>query len=224
MRLKLTWNDFKARLIGKNLLPQYVGTTESGYHVWAEEGGAFFYAQVSGDDISDFETNYKAGWNASLKNEYGMQIVAPTLDDVRGLYPKKRVYREAVTAGAINFFDYEIDSEKRINGGEYWIAPGDEAKVHNDDFIEFSIIDKNDVLGLFSYYGLSVANGDILELVKFVQNDLVKKGNISEGYHTQLYEGIKGTNRVTFGLFMRVAYDSHGTENLNFLWRLYFYE
>lgn len=157
-------------------------------------------------------------------NDNGDRIFAPTLDDVAGFYPKKRCYKETVVKNTENFFDYEVTSEKRINGGEFWIFPGDESRVHEDDYIEFSIIDKNDVLGLFATYGLSVANGDILELVKFVQNDYVKKGNVADGYHSQLYEGIKGTNRVMAGLFMRVSYSSHGTDDLKFLWRLYYYE
>ena len=123
---------------------------------------------------------------------------------------------------SLNFFDIEVTQEKRICGGEYWIFPGDESNVHADDYVEFSIIDKNDVLGLFSIYGLTVGV-DILELVKFVCTDYVKKGDSSNGYHSRLYEGIKGTNLVTQGLFFRAAYDSNGTANLGFIWRIYYY-
>jgi len=158
------------------------------------------------------------------RNSNGDPIYSPTLDDVMGLYPKKKAYKGVVSPNQVNFFDVEVTQEKRINGGEYWVHPDDVAKVHDDDFVEFSIIDKNDVLGLFSTYGLSVANGDVLELCKFILTDYVKKGNTNDGFHSSLYEGIKGTNLVVQGLFMRVMYDSNGTEAIRWMWRLFYYE
>jgi len=158
------------------------------------------------------------------RNESGDPIYSPTLDDVMGLYPKKKSYKNTAVAGQINFFDIEVTQEKRINGGEYWIHNDDVVNVNDDDYVEFSIIDKNDVLGLFSTYGLNKDNGDILELSKFVLTDYVKKGNPENGYHSQLFEGIKGTNLVRTGLFMRAAYVSNGQSNIRWIWRLYFYE
>jgi hypothetical protein len=178
------------------------------------------------DYILDFEINYKNNCNNVIerKSVDGFQIFAPTLDDVQGLYPKKKMYKNLVTAGSINIFDNEVTSEKKICGGEYWIYPDDVDKIHDDDYVEFAVVDKNDVLGLFSTYGLSVANGDVLELVKFVETDYIIKGDKAGGYHSRLYEGIKGTNTVYAGLFFRCIVHSHGTENFRKLWRCYYYE
>ncbi len=158
------------------------------------------------------------------RNANGDPIYSPTLDDVMGLYPKKKTYKGNVSPNQVNFFDIEVTQEKRINGGEYWVHQDDVLKVHEDDYVEFSIVDKNDVLGLFSTYGLSVANGDVLELCKFILTDYVKKGNSANGFHSSLYEGIKGTNLVVQGLFMRVMYDSNGTDAIRWTWRLFYYE
>ena len=177
------------------------------------------------DEVVDFETNYKAISNKPivLKSVYGSPIYSTTFEDVQGLYPKKKMYKNIVVASQLNFFDIVLEVEKRICGGEYWIVNADSSKVHEDDYIEFSVVDKDNVLGLFALYGLQVGV-DILELCKFVINDYVKKGNDDSGYHTQLYEVVKGTTKVIPGLYYRVSYDSHGTENIGFMWRIYYYE
>lgn len=157
------------------------------------------------------------------RNENGDPIYSPTIDDVMGLYPKKKMYRHAVVAGQINIFDILVDSEKRICGGEYWVELDHVDYVHKDDIVDFKIVDKNNVTGLFDYYGLVVGQ-DVLILSEFVLSDIIRKGSKSNCFYSQLYEGIKGTNKVIQGLFFRVVVDSHGTNDFEFLWRLYFYE
>lgn len=227
--MRLEYSDLKTIVIAKKLLWQYQESfsPKHVYLLYAYDDVHYYEAVINTTaEIEDFEANYKATANQPLatRNDFGAEIVSPTFDDVNGLYPKKKMYKDTAIAGQINFFDIEVTQEKRINGGEYWVHPEDVAKVHDDDYVEFSIIDKNDVLGLFSAYGLNKANGDILELCKFVLTDYVLKGDPDNGYHSELYEGIKGTNVVYTGLFMRAAYVSHGTENIRWKWRLYFYE
>lgn len=226
--MKLDYTAFKSIITAKGLRWQHIENTEfkHSYYFYAYDQGALYESVTDNpDEISDFETNYKSSSNQNIQpvSSIGVPVVSQTFEDVLGLYPKKKTYKNSVTAGQINFFDIEVDREKRICGGEYWIMPGDESKVHEDDYVEFSVIDKNDVLGLFEQYGLEIGT-DILELCKFVVTDYVKKGSSAEGYHSQLYEGIKGTNQVIPGLYFRVAYDSNGQDNLKFLWRLYYYE
>jgi hypothetical protein len=55
---------------------------------------------------------------------------------------------------------------KRINGGEYWVKPGDEDKVHEDDYVEFSVIDKDDVvifsgMDVFRTFTVKIKNDDL---------------------------------------------------------------
>ena len=225
------YSDFIDIILKKELLFRLQFKESSNTYELSFNDGTFQYfcildKSVDYYDCIDFETKYKINCNKSieiLNSETNMPIFSPSLEDVRGLYPKKKMYKNTVIAGQLNCFDIVVDTEKRICGGEYWVNTTDSSKVHEDDFIEFSIIDKNNVLGLFTAYGLQVGV-DILELCKFVVNDYVKKGNDNSGYHSQLFEGIKGTNKVIPGLFYRVAYDSHGTENISFLWRIYYYE
>ena len=154
----------------------------------------------------------------------GYNIFSPTLDDVQGYYPKKQMFKNTITAGEINIFDEVVTVEKKLCGGEYWIITSTGSDVHDDDYVEFSIIDKDDVLGLFSTYGLSTSTGDVLELTKFIITDYAKKGFNGYEFHSKLYEGIKGTNGVIAGLYFRAYYHSYGTVDLNFKWRVYYYE
>jgi len=200
-------------------------------------------------DKLDFETNYKNESNKpiELRDEYGHTIMSPTLENVMGLFPKKKGYKAIGNAGSITFNDVEVTVEKRINGGEWWIMPDSVPNIHEDDYIEFSIIDKNDILGMFvlicancgTVRTIEQAAADcaecgsqsrftvgthILELSRFVETDYVMKGNASEGYHSDLMRGIKGTNLVHTGLFFRCTYYSHGEQSINFIWRLSYYE
>jgi len=152
----------------------------------------------------------------------GNIIFSPGMDYTMGLYPKKCMYKHHITHGQINFFDTLITTERQINGGEYWVYPDDVSKVHADDIAEGSIVDKDDVLGLFSIYGL--VEGDILELHKFVINDYIKKGSAESGYHIQCFKGYKGTNQVIPGLYFRFGVDSSGADDYDLLWRMYYYE
>lgn len=220
--VNISWSDTKS--LFDEGVPFRKFSIDSGYYIVLQDGMAVYSCSIFGADKTEYDSDYASiERKAHIYDEFGLEVISPSLDDVRGFYPKKQMYKETVIAGQVNIFDHAVSVEKRICGGEYWIPDSDTSKVHVDDFIEFSIVDKNDVLGLFTQYGL-VVGVDVLELSKFVINDYVKKGNAAEGYHSQLWEGIKGTNKVIAGLFYRVAYDSSGANNLGFLWRIYYYE
>lgn len=227
--MNLTYNQFKDICSAKNIRIQYRDLSTASrvaYYIFAYDGPLIYETKIDETaDIEDFEENYKqtSNQNIEARNEFGSIIVSPSFEDVMGLYPKKKMTRHHIVAGEINFLDEEITTERRINGGEFWIDLDDTGKVHKDDYVDFSIIDKNDVLGLFSTYGLTVGV-DILELVKFVKGDIIKKGSVLNGYHSQLYEGIKGTNIVYTGIFQRIMVESYGTENYDLLGRMYYYE
>lgn len=227
----LFYDIFMVVLINKDLVYnlQYK-TTSDGYLLQFYDGHIPFYCKLNSIDhsteIADFETNYKDNANKPLEKRSidGATIIAPTLDDVQGLYPKKKMYKHQASAESIGIFDTVVDVEKRICGGEYWIYDEDVDFIGENDYVEFSIVDKNDILGVFQYYGLSIENGDVLELTKFVINDYIRKGNKLDGWHSVLYEGIKGTNILYPGLFMRVSINNEGINNFRFLWRCYYYE
>jgi len=102
----------------------------------------------------------------------------------------------------LNLFDLLVTTETKIRGGKWKIAGSGH---HPDDYVEFSVVDKDDVLGLFSYYG--VPQGGFLELSKFAITmpvDPEHKGwEVTEE---------PGASTVFAGLYMRVHYMSHTTD------------
>ncbi len=220
----MTYSDFIAICTAKELKIQYklrqeTESSDKYYELTARENGDIYLCRINSTDnaseVSDFETNYKDTSNKPLmlRDDFGNPIYAPTLEDVFGLYPKKKSYRHTVNLGQINIFDIAITTEQRIQGGEYWIKDTDVDYVSYDDYVEFSVVDKNNVLGLFSLYGLDPSTGstDILELSKFIINDYVRVGSSTGGYYKQCFEGIKGTSLVYAGLFYRIMYHSEYT-------------
>ena len=223
--IRVNWSVFKEHLNREPTRPyDMLENTDGDYVVWTEEGLPIVSILDNDVDKADFDANYLSGIQAVIKrDDWGNPITAPTIESVMGLYPKKKMYSSAVSTPGINIFDNVVTTQRRIVGGEYWIDTNQTNNVHDLDNIEFSVVDKNDVLGLFPLYGLTVGS-DILELCKFILTDYVKKGNASNGFHTQLYAGVKGTNLVYPGLFLRVTYDSYNNMPVTLKWRLAYYE
>jgi hypothetical protein len=223
MNIKVSWERMKEFL--DRDYPSGKETFDDGYYVYVFDGAILRNCIIKGNEKEEYNNNYcnKEFTAEKYGNDLKAKLVSPTLDDVLGLYPKKKMFKNIALPGEFNIFDVEVLQEKRICGGEYWIKGDDVNKVHDNDYVEFAVVDKNNVLGLFGEYGLVVGT-DILEVTKFVITDYVKKGSSNDCYHSKLYEGIKGTNKVIPGLFIRIIYDSFGSENLELLWRLYYYE
>ena len=78
-----------------------------------------------------------------------------------------------------------------------------------NDYIEESVIDKDDVLGLFSIYGLTVGV-DILELKKYVKKEFI---NPLTAGQRQVFQA-NSTFVVTAGLYLRTAYNSTGPDDV----------
>ncbi len=157
------------------------------------------------------------------KDSNGRLIVAPSFFYKDHMNTIQTSHRHDVVPGDINIYDTLVDQNCKLYGGEYWISSDTVNNVHEDDIIELSIIDKDDVLGYFGAYGLSKDNGDILELTKFVIDEYVKKGNPSDGYHTDLVSAVKGVSDIPVGLYVRTYYFSYGTENVRFISKLFKY-
>jgi len=96
----------------------------------------------------------------------------------------------------VNIWDTEItsgmvgaDSKMELFGGEYWT----DALVESGDYVEFAVVDKDDVLGLFAGLGLDVVDNDVLELAKYVQKRGIGKseyGQIRPGQSAELIAGL----------------------------------
>jgi len=141
------------------------------------------------------------------KNADGAPINATTFEDTFGLAPMwEGEYHEA-TAGSTNIYDTVVTTEKRLRGGWYELLD-DNAVV--GDYVEFSVVDKDDVLGLFVLFGLTVGV-DVLELRKYVKKDYVNPVNRTR----QSFIG-NSAFTVCAGLYLRSTYVSTGSTNVKF--------
>ena len=134
--------------------------------------------------------------NTIMAGTFGFQPSSPTW----------RGFQHVFTLGICEFYDILLDRDRKLKSGDYHIF--DESAIHCDDIMNFTYIDKDDTLGLFATYGLTVGE-DILELHKFVDNIRPRKQG-SFGVETW------GVSDLLEGLYLRVSYDSNGTSNVDF--------
>lgn len=146
-------------------------------------------------------------FNKGPMTDDGKPISAPTFEDTDGLAPQWEGHKYEAVAGATNIFDELVTTEKRLRGGWYELL-NDKAVV--GDVVEFSVVDKDDVLGLFALFGLTVGV-DVLELRKYVKSEYVNPAILGR----QEFIG-NSAFLVVAGLYMRSIYDSEGTENVVF--------
>lgn len=144
-------------------------------------------------------------------------ILAPTFEDSFGLAPIWRGNLNVATAGATSIFDVLISSERRLRGGWYELLVADEAVL--GDYVEFSVVDKDDTLGYFAYYGLTLGV-DVLELKKYVFTEYVNPNRV--GVRQEFTTG--GVFRVVPGIYFRTTYVSTGANPVNFKTVTYAYE
>lgn len=139
-------------------------------------------------------------------DDAGNPILAPGFENTGGHHPVWHGHLYSVTAGATNIFDELVTTEKLLRGG--WFTLMDSNAVVGD-YIEESVVDKDDVLGYFSLYGYTVGV-DVLELKKYVKTEYVHPK--SEGIRQEFQAN--SVFAIVAGLYTRTIYESTGGTNL----------
>lgn len=107
--------------------------------------------------------------------------------------------------GALNIFDEPIGNNLvYVQGGKLWIK-----EPNLGDYAELSVVDKDNVLGLFEQYNL-VEGTDVLELSKWVKKLYMPPWN----WECELFAKTAGS--VMPGLYLRIAYNNVGTQPVDF--------
>lgn len=176
------------------------------------------YSQEQNDsDKVDYLSNWAAAANGKTERQTteGMSIQATTFEYTNELNPNWSGHKYTAIAGVQNIFDEVIVHELQLRGGWYEIISGIPLE---DDYIEFAIVDKDDVLGYFQYYGMTVGV-DVLELKKYVKKDFVNPNS-----HARQVFQVGGSFTVFAGLYFRTIYVSTGVENVHFKAVIFSYE
>lgn len=106
-------------------------------------------------------------------------------------------------AGAQTFYDWVISTNSYVHGGKCWV---DSAAAAMGDKMHWSVVDKDDVLGLFSVLGLT-QGVDVLEVSKYVEDYFVPPG-ITHGWVDAVRPETHAL--VPAGLYLRASYESVG--------------
>lgn len=114
-------------------------------------------------------------------------------------------YKYVAQPGALNIFDEPIGNKLvYIQGGKVWFK-----SPNLGDFAELSVVDKDNVLGLFDQYGLVVGE-DVLEVSKWVRNLYTPPWD----WENELIA--KTAGQVVPGLYLRIAYQNTGVNPVDF--------
>lgn len=114
-------------------------------------------------------------------------------------------YKYIAQPSALNIFDEKVGSKLvYIQGGKLWV------KAPNlGDYVELSLVDKDNVLGLFSQYNLVVGT-DVLEVSKWVRKLYMPPWN----WECELLS--KTVGQLVPDLYLRIAYENVGTTPVDF--------
>ena len=95
-------------------------------------------------------------------DDHGNRVFAPSF-----LFTKYQAglegYALVCDPGATAILDVQVTSQTYVQGGQFWISGG-----AIGDKCHFAVVDKNNVLGLHTLYGLPL--GTPIELVRYVKN------------------------------------------------------
>lgn len=189
-------------------------------HLWAGAADIVYRSNVEAAGFAAYETDFPAGptrvavadEDEALARIIGLvavlpnSVVAPTFENTGGVYPQWKGHLYDVTAGAVNIFDEVITVEEQLRAGYYELM---DLNAVVGDYIEESVIDKDDVLGYFSLYGYTVGV-DVLELKKYVKKEYI---NPLTAGQRQVFQA-NSTFAIYAGLYMRTAYTSVGMVDL----------
>jgi hypothetical protein len=143
----------------------------------------------------------------------GTPVVAPTFLFATE-QARLRGYALECDPGETSILDIEVTTQMLVQGGQFWIS-GSRTK---GDKAHFSIVDKNNVLGLHLQHGIPM--GFPIELVRYV-----KDYHVPAGDQVWREEVIMPTVApVAQGLFLRCLYEAAaggGVRDLGVLFRWY---
>ena len=199
------WNTFNS-LINIRTSKFYYTDDGNEYFAWTNIDGVILECHIDKDDtdtVTAFQS--RSEWfNKRRISEEGIHQVSLNYGELVE-NPLWTGGKFTATAGQVTFFDFEITELMKLIGGETFVSAPETA--HKNDYIEVSMIDKNDILGYFGAYGLTVGQ-DILELRKFVKKLYVRESRFA-------FDNVYGAKfDLVTGLFVRFAYNSYGSTDM----------
>jgi hypothetical protein len=169
------WTEFKKWLNGTYAHKHHTWVEDSSaYQICFQDGNMVHLVGInkdSGANQQDFEANWKTVQeNVSVKD--GEQVVASAYSAIKEAGRFQGLLIQASGIDTDTMLDHRIDRQIYVHGGWFWSEGGS-----CGDYAEFSVVDKDDVLGYFQYYGLT-SGVDVLELGKYVKTQYLRPAGI----------------------------------------------
>lgn len=158
-------------------------------------------------------TNVIKDENLVTTNDRGHVVMAPSYGEFDENANFKGVLITASGVDTDTFVDLKLDTQIYLNGGYLWNDGG-----AIGDYIELSVIDKDDLLGYFSMFGLE-QGVDVLELGKYVETFYINPNGFN---NTHLHTN--DIAPVVSGLYMRLKVHTTSEEVLNVGATYYWFE
>lgn len=228
-QLDISWAVFKELITNHPTWTIYVFEHTSMKEVWTGTKDHIFHCDVKDPtNLTELDTYSERSHVVEMHDDakalmLGTQNIIPLpigpdggyITHASHRYVKETFHMKGfsyvATAGALSFFDVHLTDQIYVAGAKFWISP----KNDLGDTISMSIVDKDDVLGLFSLYGLTVGV-DVLELREFVTDFYAPP----EGVYDEIRPDT--VSHVIPGLYSRMKYNSVGTEDvpffINYMW------
>jgi len=215
----ITWIELKAFSVKRNILIQFsednnkikvycIDGVDSVYTLLWKNNYAVGISPSNTADLLDFETNYRNAVTVNIgtqpRNSLGQIVYAKSAysySEENGTFVGTGVI--SCPPNAVTIHDIVVTTELYVNGGKVWIY----GPPKLGDWAKFSVVDKDDVLGLFSTYGLSTVNNDVLELRSYVRNSALPP------FNSHFNIKMETAAKIVSGLYLRATINNVDASN-----------
>lgn len=211
-------NTTNQEIILQGVLLREVGQPENSFEIpplelrkWANDSAVIqsvsdgsVVVVLNGTDITEVSRAIGVLRGEGPVDDEGIPITTPFFRYESTLDGHFKGYQYTATKNTLSIFDELITTEIKVEAG--WFEILDE-NAQVGDWIDFSVVDKDDVLGMFSALGLTVGN-DVLEVGNLVRTEYVNPRSTDRCVFR-----VERPATVLPGLYFRVKYNSVGTVN-----------
>lgn len=211
-------NTTNQEIILQGVLLREVGQPENSFEIpplelrkWANDSAVIqsvsdgsVVVVLNGTDITEVSRAIGVLRGEGPVDDEGIPITTPFFRYESTLDGHFKGYQYTATNNTLSIFDELITTEIKVEAG--WFEILDE-NAQVGDWIDFSVVDKDDVLGMFSALGLTVGN-DVLEVGNLVRTEYINPRSTERCIFR-----VERPATVLPGLYFRVKYNSLGTVN-----------
>lgn len=222
--MEAPWSEFKIFVQNRLLSIQYI-TINNNYHLKAFDGyfnlDCILPIGVDNADTLDFETNFKAKGNKTFTDSDGIPLSKPrAFSNSDGFRFRGKGIHGTCTAGTNTNVDYKLTEERWINGVDLMAK-----NQLLGDSIKFQVVDKD-----YAYAGIlyPVTYGgtawSVVMPTGVVLDEFGTDWYLAEDTQKQEQVLLPYPARVLVNLYIRLIYNSTGSDNVELYINLFLHK